>query len=54
MGDELNAKLMSFLESKHIHVSLRQGMIRISFNIFNNFEDIDKLVNAVKEFNKNC
>ena len=54
MGDELNFRLMTFLESNHIHVSLRQGMIRISFNFFNNFEDIDKLVNAVKEFNKNC
>jgi len=53
LGDEHNSKLLTFLEAKHIHVSLRQGIIRISFNFFNNFEDIDKLINAIKEFNNN-
>jgi cysteine desulfurase / selenocysteine lyase len=50
MGDQLNPKLLAFLESKHIHVSYRQGMIRISFNIFNNFEDIDTLIASITEF----
>ena len=53
LGEPLNSQLLSFLESKHIHVSLRQGMIRISFNFFNNFDDIDKLVSSITEFKNN-
>jgi cysteine desulfurase / selenocysteine lyase len=53
LGDELNSKLLSFLESNNVHVSLRQDMIRISFNFFNNFEDIDKLIAVLKEFKNN-
>lgn len=53
LGEPLNSQLLAFLESKHIHVSLRQGMIRISFNFFNNFDDIDKLVSSITEFKNN-
>ena len=52
IGAELNAKALSYLESKNIFTSFRFGMLRISFNIFNNFEDINKLIEALTEFKK--
>ncbi|MBI5541589.1 MAG: aminotransferase class V-fold PLP-dependent enzyme [Bacteroidia bacterium] len=52
MGAELNSKAVFFLESKNVYTSLRGGVIRIAFNIFNNFEDIDKLIEALTEFKK--
>lgn len=52
MGAELNAKALDYLETKNIFTSFRFGMIRISFNIFNNFDDINKLVEALTEFKK--
>lgn len=52
LGAELNSKAVFFLESKNIFTSIRGGVIRVAFNIFNNFEDIDKLVYALTEFEK--
>lgn len=52
-GENQNPDLIKFLDSKHIYTSYRNGMIRISFNIFNNFEDIDNLVSAISEFKNN-
>ena len=52
-GKTENESLMKVLESKKIYTSYRQGMIRISFNIFNNFADIDTLVTAITEFKHN-
>lgn len=52
LGSELNGKALSFMESKNIYTSLRFGMIRISFNIFNNFDDINKLTDALSDFKK--
>ncbi len=53
LGENQNPALIKFLDSKHIYTSYRQGMIRISFNIFNNFEDFDILVSAISEFKNN-
>ncbi len=52
LGNELNNKALAFLESKNIFTSFRFGMLRISFNIFNNFDDINKLVEALADFKK--
>ena len=52
VGKELNSKAVSFLESKNIYTSIRGGIIRIAFNIFNNFDDINKLVYSLTEFKK--
>ena len=47
-----NTKALAYLESKNIFAANRNGMIRIAFNIFNNFGDIDKLIGALIEFKK--
>ncbi len=52
LGDN-NPELLKYLDSKQIFASLRQGMIRIAFNIFNNFDDIDTIVSAIVDFKKN-
>ncbi len=52
LGSELNSRVVSFLETKNIFTSIRSGVIRIAFNIFNNFEDIDKLVDVLSEYKK--
>ncbi|MFB0565450.1 MAG: aminotransferase class V-fold PLP-dependent enzyme [Candidatus Aminicenantaceae bacterium] len=43
-----NEALVRKLAEKNIHVSARGGNIRVSVNIFNNFKDIDLLLNALK------
>jgi selenocysteine lyase/cysteine desulfurase len=37
------------LEAKGIYTSLRDGNIRVSVNIFNNAEDLDRLLGALRE-----
>jgi selenocysteine lyase/cysteine desulfurase len=48
LGDKNNAFLQKCAE-KSIFVSLRDGNIRVSVNIFNNFADIDRLLETLKE-----
>lgn len=43
-------KLFKFLEDKKIVCSLREGYIRLSPHFYNTFEDIDFVVNSVREF----
>jgi cysteine desulfurase/selenocysteine lyase len=43
-------ELHSFLKKKRITVSLREGKIRISPHFYNNYDDLNKLMNTVKEF----
>jgi len=43
-----NKSCIKNLEENNIFVSFRDGNIRVSLNIFNNFEDIDSLVNSIK------
>lgn len=45
-----NEKLFKFLEDKKIVCSLREGCIRLSPHFYNTFEEIDFVVNSVKEF----
>jgi len=49
---EGNARIVEDLAARNIHVSLRNGLIRVSLNIFNDFEDIDRLLGAVGETGK--
>ncbi|MEJ5261385.1 MAG: aminotransferase class V-fold PLP-dependent enzyme [Ignavibacterium sp.] len=46
-----NEMLFKFLEDKKIVCSLREGYIRLSPHFYNTFEEIDFVVNSVKEFN---
>lgn len=46
LGDK-NKDFIKKLEDEAIMVSFRDGNIRVSVNIFNNFEDIDKLLAAL-------
>ena len=43
-----NQKIVEELEKKSIYTAFRNGCIRISLNIFNNHEDIDSLLKALK------
>lgn len=43
-------KLFKFLEDKKIVCSLREGYIRLSPHFYNTFEEIDFVVNSIKEF----
>ncbi|NSW44560.1 MAG: aminotransferase class V-fold PLP-dependent enzyme [Bacteroidales bacterium] len=45
-----NEDLVRYLEQKNIMVSLRNGFIRVSVNIFNNKADVDALINAIQSF----
>lgn len=45
-----NEKLFKFLEDKKIVCSLREGYIRLSPHFYNTFEEIDFVVNSIKEF----
>lgn len=47
-GNEAN--LVKYLGSKGIYVSHRVGVIRISVNIFNDFNDIDRLTDEMSAF----
>jgi selenocysteine lyase/cysteine desulfurase len=46
LGDR-NKECIKKLTQESISVSLRAGFIRVSVNIFNNFEDIDKLLSVL-------
>ena len=46
---EGNSRYVDALAAKDIHVSLRNGLIRVSLNIFNDFSDIDRLRDALME-----
>ncbi len=46
LGDR-NKECIKKLSQESISVSLRAGFIRVSVNIFNNFEDIDKLLSVI-------
>lgn len=46
LGDR-NKECIKKLSQESISVSLRAGFIRVSVNIFNNFEDIDKLLSVL-------
>ncbi len=46
LGDR-NKECIKKLTQESISVSLRAGFIRVSVNIFNNFEDIDKLLSVI-------
>ncbi len=46
LGDK-NEKCIERLTQESISVSPRAGYVRVSVNIFNNFEDIDKLLSAL-------
>ncbi|WP_337864613.1 aminotransferase class V-fold PLP-dependent enzyme [Ignavibacterium sp.] len=43
-------KLFKFLEDKKIVCSLREGYIRLSPHFYNTFDEIDFVVNSIKEF----
>jgi selenocysteine lyase/cysteine desulfurase len=45
-----NKACIKNLKENNIFVSYRDGKIRVSLNIFNNFEDIDSLVNSITIF----
>ncbi|MAE15677.1 MAG: aminotransferase, partial [Crocinitomicaceae bacterium] len=45
--DPLNLK--NRLDNEKIYVSLRGSNIRVSINVFNNEEDIEKLVSVIKK-----
>jgi len=51
VGDR-TAEMVPYLESGDIYVSYRNGKIRVSVNIFNNHEDIDRLISVMKDFLK--
>ena len=42
-------KLKNRLDNENIYVSLRGSYIRVSINVFNNEEDIEKLVSVIKK-----
>ena len=46
---EGNDRLVEALASRDIHVSFRNGLIRVSLNIFNDFSDIDCLLGALNQ-----
>ncbi len=45
-----NQECVTFLENHGVITTIRDQKIRISLNIFNNQEDIDRLVEGIKEF----
>jgi len=47
LGDR-NGECVKMLEDKKVYVSLRAGLVRISVNIFNDVNDIDRLLAALK------
>jgi len=47
---QANEDLVKYLEQKNIIVSLRNGYIRVSVNIFNNKMDVDALIKAIQSF----
>jgi selenocysteine lyase/cysteine desulfurase len=51
LGNKNEACIKKFIENK-IYVSPRNGNIRVSVNIFNNFADIDRLFHVLKMVNQ--
>lgn len=47
-----NEHCLEALKARRIFVSPRGGHIRVSLNIFNDFTDIDRLLETLKEFNR--
>ena len=47
-----NQKIVEELEKRSIYAAFRTGFIRISLNIFNNYEDIDSLLKELKNLLK--
>jgi len=43
-------ELVEFLMERKIHVNNRRGLIRAALHFYNNVEDIEKLITALKEF----
>jgi len=50
MKNHSNEDIVRYLEQKNIIVSLRNGYIRASVNIFNNKKDVDALIKAIQKF----
>lgn len=48
--DQKTNECIKYLEKKKIYVSYRNGNMRIALNIFNNFSDIDRLLQEIKRF----
>ncbi|MCE1165829.1 MAG: aminotransferase class V-fold PLP-dependent enzyme [Bacteroidetes bacterium] len=46
-----NAYIHSELEKRNVFIALREGFLRISPNLFNNEDDVKKLLSALKEIN---
>jgi selenocysteine lyase/cysteine desulfurase len=52
IGKENNRQLLNFLYEKNIIVALRNNNVRVSLNLFNNKDDIDKLCSTIDDFLK--
>ena len=46
----LNETLVTYLAKKNIHVAYRNDAVRVSLNIFNNHNDIDRLIAEMDAF----
>ena len=45
-----NPKVQQYLEEKKIYIALREGFLRVSPHVYNNFEDVEILAKAMNEF----
>jgi len=51
-GDELYNKLYEHLEKNAVKLSIRRGMLRFSLHLYNNADDVAKVLELTRQFLK--
>ena len=51
-GEELYNDLYAHLEKNGVKLSIRRGMLRFSFHLYNNADDVAKVLELTRQFLK--
>ena len=51
-GDELYNELYAHLEANGVKLSIRRGMLRFSLHLYNNADDVAKVLELTRQFLK--
>jgi len=50
VNPDLNTKVQKYLEEKNIYIAMREGYLRVSPHVYNNFEDVEMLAKAMNSY----
>ena len=51
-GDELYNQLYDHLVENRVKLSIRRGMLRFSLHVYNNMDDVERVLELTREFLK--